>query len=272
MIKLFLTDLDGTLLNDEREVSKKDISALLSLRKNGIITVAATGRSYYSFKRLKIDYLFDYLIFSCGSGIMRLEDQFTLKDFCISTNESESIFDELLNNKLNFHLQRKIPNEHTFFYSINDPLTLTADFNDRIRLYGDTVLGRISNSPKCDVNNFIVFLPQSQYEYYEELKLRFSDFSVIKATSPLNNESIWVEIYAKDVSKGAAMSLLLSKLKVELPEVIGVGNDYNDLEFLELLPHSYVVKNSPNDLKARFKVTSSNNNSGVAEIIKTLKL
>lgn len=45
---LLATDLDGTLLNRAAQISEGNISALQRCGEQGIVRVAATGRSYYS--------------------------------------------------------------------------------------------------------------------------------------------------------------------------------------------------------------------------------
>lgn len=49
MIKLLALDLDETLLSNDKHVSKENIAALKKARENGIHTVIATGRPWFSF-------------------------------------------------------------------------------------------------------------------------------------------------------------------------------------------------------------------------------
>ena len=50
MIKLVVTDVDGTLLDDKSELSELNRQALLDCRKNGIGVILATGKSIKSIK------------------------------------------------------------------------------------------------------------------------------------------------------------------------------------------------------------------------------
>ena len=68
---MVVTDLDGTLLNDKREVSSEDYSTLLMLGEKNVPRVIATGRSLYSVSRvLPDDFPVDYLVFSSGAGCL----------------------------------------------------------------------------------------------------------------------------------------------------------------------------------------------------------
>jgi len=50
--KIVVTDLDGTLLNDEKKISDKDVNMLNKLNNNGVKIVIATGRNYFMAKKL----------------------------------------------------------------------------------------------------------------------------------------------------------------------------------------------------------------------------
>ena len=76
---MLITDFDGTLLTDDKQIAQQDLNTLAGLRSAGIITVIATGRSLFSFMRA-LDQMglspkelpVDYLIFSTGAGIQCL--------------------------------------------------------------------------------------------------------------------------------------------------------------------------------------------------------
>ena len=83
---------------------------------------------------------------------------------------------------------------------------------------------------------------------------------MIRATSPLDGESVWLEIFAPGVSKGSAAAWLAARLGVVPAAALGLGNDYNDLELLEWTGHSYVVADAPAALRARYAQTRANGN------------
>ena len=51
MIKLIVSDMDGTLLNDEKQIDKRIYSLLPKMREEGIRFVVASGRQYPSLAR-----------------------------------------------------------------------------------------------------------------------------------------------------------------------------------------------------------------------------
>ena len=56
---IIMTDLDGTLLDDKKQIAEKDLAAIEEFRKGGGIFTVATGRGYAMaekvIRRLKID-------------------------------------------------------------------------------------------------------------------------------------------------------------------------------------------------------------------------
>ena len=63
--KMIVTDLDGTLLNSEGQVSNRNYETLNKLKDLGHLRVIATGRSLFSTKKiLTLDFPFDHLISS----------------------------------------------------------------------------------------------------------------------------------------------------------------------------------------------------------------
>ena len=57
---------------------------------------------------------------------------------------------------------------------------------------------------------------------------------------------------------------------IEKNETVGIGNDFNDVDLLEMTHESYVVANAPDELKQRFNVVGSNEKNGFAEVVKRI--
>jgi len=92
-----------------------------------------------------------------------------------------------------------------------------------------------------------------------ELKKNLSSrFRVIRTTSPFDGDSLWIEIFPTNVSKGLGSEYLRLKEGIPLQNVLSIGNDYNDLDLLSWSP-SVVVKNAPESLKQRFFTLNKTN-------------
>ena len=92
-------------------------------------------------------------------------------------------------------------------------------------------------------------------------------YSVVRSTSPLDNRAIWLEIFAGGIHKGNSCQTLLKKLNINCKEVAGLGNDYNDIDFLDICAEAYLVANAPVNLQRHYKLVKSDKEEGFTEFI-----
>ncbi|MCG8410834.1 MAG: Cof-type HAD-IIB family hydrolase [Bacteroidales bacterium] len=263
--KMVITDLDGTLLNNNREVSLNDMKSLYWLGDNEVIRVIATGRNFYSTtKVLKSNFPIDYLIFSSGAGIFDWKKQRLLYSQELPKSEVESIVRVLTENNVDFMIHEPVPNNHQFIYSKNNHNN--PDFDRRINVYKEFATEYNSYSQCNSASQLLVVFP-NDIDLFNQLKNQFSNIKIIRTTSPLDGDSIWMEIFPKTVSKGQGIDWLCNRLNIKQTETISVGNDYNDIDMLEYTAEKYVVSNAPKDLKERFPVCKSNQNNGFTSAV-----
>ena len=268
---LLATDLDGTLLNCAAQISEGNFSALQRCGERGIVRVAATGRSYYSSLRvLADDTPIDYLIFSCGAGLLRWSDRKLLYASTFSQNTATEIGQRLQQRKLAFMAHAPIPFNHLFWYDDAGQST-NKDLLARIAHYEECVLGRVNTSAFTGgLTQFLVTTECSEEEF-SHLALQFAPYAeTVRSTSPFIHSHKWLELFPKGVNKGAGLLWLCNKLSIDKKNVAVVGNDYNDIPMLEQFPTAYVVSNAPSQLKDRFEVVDTNDADGVAKLITSL--
>ena len=277
--KLFITDLDGTLMTDDKTICPRDLMALERLRRNGIITAVATGRSAHSLeKALKAIGLgkgqgifpVDYVFFSTGAGIMEFpgRDIIFQKSLSLSDVKKISAYCDL--KKLDYMIHRAIPHTREFLYrSHGSP---NPDFKARLALHsGDGLPLLNDNIHRIDpATQVLAIIPHGAVDAsgIDTIKKDLSDFSVIQATSPLDHQSVWIEVFHKEVSKSKAASFLAEKLSMDRRNIISIGNDYNDEDLLGWSGKGYVVENAPERLRQDYETVGSNNESGVSMAIK----
>ena len=270
MIRAIIIDLDGTTLpRGWNSLSEENKKALEEAGRAGITRVLATGRSVFSFRNALPEGLpIDYMVFSSGAGIMRWNDQRLLCTRELSPEETLDIATMLWEYDINFTIQQPIPDNHHFLYRNTSPLH--EDFRRRIENYPG--LGTSIQSTR-DIHGgatqFLVILDSKQLQLHGESQEKLSGYSVIRSTSPIDNQAIWTEIFARDVNKGSSCQILLDQLDIRYDECAGLGNDYNDIDFLERCGHPFIVANAPEPLRGKFNNVTSDTNNGLAEFIHT---
>ena len=71
MIKLVVTDLDGTLLNQEKKITEENRSSITRLREQGISLCLCTGRIYGSAAMISEELGNDFPIISCNGALIK---------------------------------------------------------------------------------------------------------------------------------------------------------------------------------------------------------
>ena len=264
LIKIVFTDLDRTLLKDDNTLSAKNLAALHDLKEKGIVTVIATGRNILSAKRVLSDNIpFDYLMFSSGSGIMDWKSQKVIYENHLEAWEIVRTMSILLAYNIDFMIHEPIPDNHKFYYARKK--LKNFDFEKRIILYKPYAVPLEELPQKA--SQFVAILPPQGNDKFEKIKKELDFLKVIRATSPLDHESIWLEVFPKGVSKGHSAQWLCEYLSVSQEETLSIGNDFNDIDLLNWTAQSYVVENAPKELKQKYQTTSSNEEDGFAEVV-----
>ena len=265
-INMVVTDLDGTLLDRDSRLSQVNRHTLVKLGEAGIPRVVATGRNYFSFRRLGLDDLpIDYLVFSSGAGIMEFRSRHIIHSSFLPDPEVNMIIQVLINQSISFMVHDLVTDNHRFLFY--DCGRTDTDFHKRIELYKDHAWPLTLDPPNfhhaCQV---LAIVPQD-IELLEDLRDKLNLFRVIRTTSPIDGESMWIEIFPRDVSKGHGISWLCVKLGINEKECIGIGNDYNDLDMLETVGYPFVVDNAPEELRGIFPRVSSHTENGFSEAV-----
>lgn len=272
---LFLVDLDGTLLDDHKQIAPVDLAALIRMRRAGIMVALATGRSNYSLEKL-IEKLglagssyglpVDHVIFSTGAGIMEFPDRRMLKHISLDQEDVLSISAILGQLGLDYMVHKPVPDTVHFLYAQHNQDN--PDFVRRLEIYrafatplSPAALAGFSGATEV----LCISSAEDGHEIARRLAEIFKQFSVIKATSPLDGRSLWIEIFAPTVSKSYAARWLAGELAIQREMVCAVGNDYNDEDLLLWAGKSFVVANSPPVLRDRFATVAANTHGGVAE-------
>ncbi|MEY8593133.1 HAD family hydrolase [Butyricimonas hominis] len=270
MIRAIIIDLDGTTLpRGWNSLSEENKKALEEAGRTGITRVLATGRSVFSFRNALPEGLpIDYMVFSSGAGIMHWNDQRLLCTRELTPEETLDIATMLWEYDINFTIQQPIPDNHHFLYRNTSPLH--EDFRRRIENYpglGTSI--QSTRDIRGGATQFLVILDSKQLQLHGEIQEKLSGYSVIRSTSPIDNQAIWTEIFARDVNKGSSCQILLDQLDIRYDECAGLGNDYNDIDFLERCGHPFIVANAPEPLRGKFNNVTSDTNNGLAEFIHT---
>ena len=258
-IKLFVTDLDGTLLPSGQNVPPKNIKSVQDMVKAGVIFTIATGRMYSASvgiaKSLDVDVpIITYngaLIKTVGGEIFHTD--YLAPDLIIEiTNFCEA---------QKWHLQ-SYSNDYLYYPEYNN---FAKGYEEALRISGkaigwDGLRNYTENVPKL---LSITSGAEETAERINIIKAKFGD-----RVNAIRSNANYIEITCPKVSKAAAINILANKWNIDNSEVMAIGDSYNDLPMLKAAGHSVAMGNAPDDVKSVCEfVTGNCDDDGFAQAV-----
>ena len=119
--KLLVLDVDGTLLNDAKEITKRTLSALLKIQQMGVRVVLASGRPSYGLmkvaKTLELGNYGGFILSYNGCQI-------------INAQNGEILFERRINPEMLPYLEKKARKNGFALFTYHDNLILTNNSDD----------------------------------------------------------------------------------------------------------------------------------------------
>ncbi len=261
---MFVTDFDGTLTGDNSPFNERDIASLEELRQSGCTVVLASGRSPFSLRRTLGEQKLpvDWFVLSSGAGVMDSEGRVKVSHILSEkeTAEIHGAFTELGISDIS--IQGPFPDAHLIHWI---PADHGGDFTRRLEFYRGFYSG--IDSPEISSSEVIGFVEPDKAEMVTcFLKQKFKDrFSIVRATSPLDGVTVWIEVFSRGVNKGSGCEFIRQKMGIKQNMTAAVGNDWNDIHMLDWAEKAYVTANAPKELLERYTCVPCNNSGGVAE-------
>jgi Cof subfamily protein (haloacid dehalogenase superfamily) len=268
MGRAVFTDLDGTLLGSDQQLSPANHDVLEVLGQQGILRVVVTGRSLFSCRRvLDRSFPIDLLVTSSGAGIFSFPNFKLLFDQALTETEVSKSIEVLNALKLDFMVHDPVPDNHRFRWYQHT--AHNSDFAHRLTVYEGhhRPIEEPTEFHIASTQLVAVSLPGDNGSALPYLKQKLSELTVIRTTSPLDHQSTWYEIFPNNVSKSSAAAWVCSAFNVDSNEVFAIGNDYNDLDLLRWCSRSRVVANAPAELTSEFEIVANHDDDGFAQAV-----
>ena len=270
-IKLVALDMDGTTLNDEKQITPYTKQVLEKAMEEGIIILACTGRPangipqvFSSLKGIQ------YAISSNGARIVDVVHNKILHEQLIDVEEMNSIMK--LVSKYNTYREvfwNGVGYTTTAMYEqITEYLTeYMKEYIGKTRIMVDNLEEEISKKhTSCDKIHIAFADLEERKQAIAELQL-LGNYEFHGAL--LNN----MEITAANTSKGTSIVKLGEILGIKREEIMAIGDGMNDASMLREVGLPIAMENAVPELKRYAKyITDSNNEDGVAKAIEKFVL
>ncbi len=268
MIKLVAIDLDGTLLNDKKEISTRNQAALKKAKALGVKVVITTGRPLRGIrpflKTLELEETGDYSITFNGGLVQKNDTGQVMDKAALSFTEVKELIElarfldlplDILSDDI--VLQVTTSKEHRSIYDQLNPLLIFESVAESElvaeRLYNKAVVAY----PEGFLDQQIALIPETVQDRFE----------VIKSRKNL------LEFMPKGIDKAYGISLLIKQLGIKPDEVMAFGDEENDLPMIEFAGVGVAMGNAIAAVKAAADlITVTNEKDGVAKVIEDLIL
>lgn len=267
-IELVVSDVDGTLINDEGQISEKTKTQIKELKKNGVMFSFASGRLHSALLPLAEELNIRVPIISLDGSVIK------------STNSHEFVHQSFLKKK---HVQKAVELSEQFLVNIalchTDAIYYTESNSVIPKLldkYGAIYKDVKSYDDYLDETLEIVFAGDNR-RAVSFLRDKFSfPFSLGCSISFFKSHTFddiyYLEVRRSGSSKGKALVRLIKYLKIKEINSAVIGDWYNDISLFETKALKICVQNAIPELKrnADYVLKKTNNEDGVGEFFEAI--
>ena len=270
-MKILFTDLDGTLLDDNKDISAEDMSAVRKMIAAGHKFVMTTGRPLTSVKKLAGRYGFleagFYLVSFNGGLIYDCGEQKAILTRYIPVDEVKAIMDAAHACGMHAHTysgdlvvsEYETEQLKTYCRLMQMDYVVVKDIRE---YYGQFI--NVVVKPPIKVNIITPFDHSSLESFRAEMRKITAGklFDVFSKPEML-------EFSHMKSNKGDAVRFMADFYKVPMADTIAVGDEENDCPMIEAAGVGVAMANASPVVRnvADYVTERDNNHSGIAEVI-----
>jgi len=259
---LLLSDMDGTMLDDVKDVPRRNVEAIDYFISNGGLFSIASGRSEKSIRRyLEVFNINAPVICYNGSMIYDYKRGETLWSNPLRRSSAAVVIDDVKRSFPRCGVEIYYcdgiaimqPNYTTEAHMSREFLDFSLIGMEGVREPWYKAIFAMDHEELVEVEAYI--RDKKYAEIYGELHFVYS-------------EPFFYEMLDSSSSKGLALTHLARLCGVEIKKTYAIGDNYNDQEMLRMAGLGIVAGNAPDDIKAiAGQVVCSNNDGAVGAAI-----
>ncbi|MYL38339.1 HAD family hydrolase [Halobacillus litoralis] len=242
MIKLFVTDLDGTLLGQDHYIKNEDVDALKKMIEHGTPLAVASGR---------MDHEISEVLKRVGVNGHRVSQNGAF----VFDNQNKPVHAKTFDPDLARRIVHEIDAEPMVKTVSTADETFTKEHSHWIDLISEQMFHDIIVKPELNEVIGTKVTPS-------KITLHGEEADVIKAAdkvartfgeeidSFISHETC-VDMMPKNINKQSGLKKLIEGLGLAPEEVACVGDSFNDVSMFEMTPHSYVMSTARDEVKEK---------------------
>jgi len=257
--KVIISDLDGTLLNHDHQVSDYTRKVLQQVHEQGNTLVIATGRHHLDALPILSDIGIPfYLVTSNGARI--------------HNPKKELVYQFNLEHKTAHAILTKQRDTEITAVLFKETVWMTNQFNEKLNSFQKEMNYPpqiVDFEQESDLSGIKIFFTHSDNQKLEtlrnELNAQFSDQFDFAFSLP-----ICLELLHKQVDKSTAIEKILQFENQKWEHTIAFGDGFNDEKMLLSASKGLIMNNAPDNFKAKLhhlQVIQKNDEDGVANFL-----
>lgn len=264
MYRMVVTDLDGTLLNNKKQVSEANVKAIQNLKDQNITFVMATGRSdvmtrAYTKQLKNVD-----IVIGCDGAVIRnIRTGEILCENHLRSETCHTTFEICKKYGLQYYVFAK--DELVSDDPQNERFLIHQKFNQTVE-EDEEISMQIVDDLNEYVNDHIIYkivVSHNDTSYLDkvaEVIKKETDADAIRSGKKV------LAVKARGVSKAEAIKKLAQKLGILIKDIIAFGDEVNDIEMLTLVGLGIAMENADDVVKeAADQIAGSNDQDGVGK-------
>lgn len=263
-VKMLTLDIDGTLMNRQKQFPAVNCRALQACEAKGIRVALVSGRSFELMRQFARELGIHPICAACnGARIEAGENGSTLAEFTYERSDAQRVCGVLEKSGMYFNAYRRgkcyMGNPqvkeslgpryaHHVPGVCGDEGFLYETVCDRERLHGEGMDG---------VYKFVV-LGAPYDPRFERIERELADMKLSVSKSSRRN----VEFMPTGVDKGSAVRILCEKMGIRSEHVMAFGDQTNDIPMLRVAGWPVAMENGEDAVKAVAKLIAPDNDLG----------
>ncbi|MBM4764351.1 Cof-type HAD-IIB family hydrolase [Bacillus sp. B15-48] len=255
MSKIVFFDIDGTLLNQEKNLPVSTKEAIFELKKRGIYVAIATGRAPFMFEELREELEIESFVSFNGQYVVY---------------ENEVIYQQALNQlELEKLAKQSEINGHPLVFMNEKTMKASVPHHN----YIEECLAGLGFPHPVEEREFfrgkrilqtLIFCEEQEEKFYSQ---QYQDFKFIRW------HQFSADILPGAGSKAIGIQKLIERLGFKLDDVYAFGDGLNDIEMIQTVGTGVAMGNAVDSLKKYADhVTADVSNEGIWKGLKTLDL
>ena len=266
--KLLVLDVDGTLLNKQKEITPRTLATLLKVQQMGVHIVLASGRPTNGImsiaEKLELNHYGGYVL-SYNGGQM------------INVQTGELLFEKRIDPEWIPYLEKKAKKNNFAIFTYHKDFILTNKPENPYVIQE----AQLNNMRVIGANNFaeaVDFAPCKCVLVSDDTETLIGLENHWKkrldgVLDAFRSEPYFLEVVPQFINKGNTLGVLLTKLSIQPEEVIAIGDGICDVTMLQLAGIGIAMGNAEDSVKACVdKTTLSNEEEGVAIAVERIIL